>query len=73
MQTLHKSLGIFQVWLCIKPGIREQGAECGERGEYGECYIPENVAKHSRECLHIPGECCQKLQEVLPNILENVS
>ena len=34
-------------WLCIKPGIQEQGTECGERGECGECYISGNVAKHS--------------------------
>ena len=36
--------------LGIKPGIQEQGTECGERGEWGECYIPGNVAKHSGEC-----------------------
>ena len=35
--------------LCIKPGIQERGTESGERGEWGECYIPGNVAKHSRE------------------------
>ena len=35
--------------LRIKPGIQEQGTECGERG-MGECYIPGNVAKHSGEC-----------------------
>ena len=34
-------------WLCIKPGIQERGTE---RGEWGECYIPVNVAKHSGEC-----------------------
>ena len=36
--------------LCIKPGIQEQGTECGERGEWGECYIQGNVAKNSGEC-----------------------
>ena len=34
-------------WLYIKPVIQERGTECGERGQ---CYIPGNVAKHSREC-----------------------
>ena len=38
--------------LCIKQGIQERGTECecGERWEWGECYIPENVAKHSGKC-----------------------
>ena len=33
--------------LCIKPGIQERGTECGERGEWGECYIPGNAAKQT--------------------------
>ena len=37
-------------WLCIKPGIQERGTDCGERGEWGECYIPGYVLKHSGEC-----------------------
>ena len=37
-------------WLCIKPGIQERGTDCGERGEWGECYIPGDVLKHSGEC-----------------------
>ena len=36
--------------LCIKPGIQEWGTERREIGEWGECYIPGNVAKHSEEC-----------------------
>ena len=51
--------------LCIKPGIRELGTECGERGEWGECYIPGNVAKHS-------GKCPQTFREMSPNIPGNV-
>ena len=37
-------------WLCIKPGIQERGTDCGERGEWGECYIPGYVLKYSGEC-----------------------
>ena len=29
--------------LCIKPGIQERETECGE---WEECYIPGNAAKH---------------------------
>ena len=45
--------------LCIKPGIQERGTECGERREWGECYIPENVAKHS-------GKCCKTFRRMSP-------
>ena len=48
--------------LCIKPGIQERGTECGERGE---CYIPGNVVKCSRECP-------QTFREMSPNIPGNV-
>ena len=34
--------------LCVKPGIQERGTECGQRGEWGECCIPGNVAKHEQ-------------------------
>ena len=51
--------------LCIKPGIQERGAECGERGEWGECYISGNVAKHS-------GEYPQTFQGISSNIPGNV-
>ena len=77
--------------LCIKPGIQERVTECGKRGEQGECYIPgcyipENVAKYSGECLqtswgmslNIPGnlvkhsvECPQIFREISPNIPGN--
>ena len=72
--------------LCIKPGIQERVTECGKRGEQGECYIPENVAKYSGECLqtswgmslNIPGnvvknsvECPQTFREMSPNIPGN--
>ena len=36
-----------------------------ERGEWGECYIPGNVAKHS-------GECPQTFRGMWPNIPGNV-
>ena len=71
--------------LCIKPGIQERGTECGERGKWGEFYIPGNVSKHSVKCcqtfrgnilkqsegisLNIPGECRQAFQGMSPNIL----
>ena len=51
--------------LCIKPGIQEWGTECRERGEWGECYIPGNVATHS-------GECPQTLRGISPNTTGNV-
>ena len=51
--------------LCIKTGIQEQGTECGIRGEWGQCYIPGNVTKHS-------GESPQKFQAMSLNILRNV-
>ena len=47
---------------CIKPGIQERGTE---RGEWGECYIPGNVAKHS-------GKCPQTFRGMSPNIPGNV-
>ena len=56
----------MKVRLCIKPGILERGTECGERGEWGECYIPGNVLKHL-------GECCQIFREMSPNIPENIA
>ena len=49
--------------LCIKPGIQERGTE---RGEWGECFIPGNVVKHS-------GKCCQTFRGMLPNIAGNVA
>ena len=52
-------------WLCIKPGIQERGTDCGERGEWVECYIPGNVAKHS-------GECSQTFRGMLADIPGNV-
>ena len=48
-------------WLCMKIGIQERGTECRERGEWGECYIPGNVAKHS-------GECRQSFRGISSNI-----
>ena len=51
--------------LCIKPGIQERGTECGERGEWGECYIPENVAKHS-------GKCCKTFRRMSPKLSSNI-
>ena len=70
--------------LCIKTGMQERGTE---RGEWGECYIPGSVAKHSGECpqafrgmpSNIPenvlkhsGECPQTFWGMSPNIPENV-
>ena len=57
---------VFPEGLCIKTGIRERGTEYEERGEWEECYILGNVAKHS-------GECPQTFRGRSPNILENVS
>ena len=66
---------------------QERGTECGEHGEWGECYIPGNVAKHSGECPqtfwvmspNIPGnvakhsgECAQTFRGMSPNIPGNV-
>ena len=51
--------------LCIKTGIQERGTECGVRREWGECYIPGNVAKHS-------GECPQTFRGMSPNVPGNV-
>ena len=72
---------------CIKPGIQERGTECRERREWGESYIPKNVAKHSGECpqtfwampSNIPGnvkhsnECHQTFRGLQPNLPENVA
>ena len=52
--------------LCIKPGIQEQGTECGEGGEWGQCYIPRNVTKLS-------GECHKRFRGMLPNIPGNIA
>ena len=75
-------------WLCVKTGIQERGTECGERGEWGECYFPGNVTKHSGEypqtfrgmSPNIPGnvlkhsrECPQTFRGMTPNIPENVA
>ena len=38
-------------WLCIKPGIHGILRECTEHGEWGEYFIPGNVAEHSGEYL----------------------
>ena len=61
--------------------------EFGERGEWGGCYNPGNVAKHSGECPQIfrgissnipgnvakhSGECRQKFQGMSSNIPGNV-
>ena len=56
---------LCEIWLCIRPGIQERGTECGERGEWGECYIPGNVAKYS-------GECHQTFRGMSQNIPGNV-
>ena len=70
-------------WLCIKTGIKERETECGERGEWGECYIPENVAKYCgkypqifRGILSFPGnvlkylgKCSQAFQQMSSSIL----
>ena len=45
----------FDTRLCIKPGTQERGAECGERGEWVECYIPRNICKHQGMFQKIPG------------------
>ena len=73
--------------LCINPGIKERVMGCGKHGEWGECYIPGNGAKHSGECRQtfrvmlpkIPGnvlkdlaECCQIFRKMPPNIPESV-
>ena len=42
------------------------GTECGEREEYGECYIPGNIAKHF-------GECPQTFRGMSSNIPGNVT
>ena len=58
---------MFSLIFLIKPGIQERGTESGERGEWGECYIPgKNVLKHS-------GECRQTFREMSPNIPGNVA
>ena len=40
--------------LCIKPGIQERGTECGESGEWGECYIPGNI---TISAIKLHGRC----------------
>ena len=60
----NKQLSILKR-LYIKPGIQERGTECEERGEWGECYIPGNVAKYS-------GEYPQTFRGMSPNIPGNV-
>ena len=66
------NLIIFYLRLCIKPGIQEQGTECGERGKWGNVIfrgmspnIPGNVLKHS-------GGCLQTFRGMSSNILGNV-
>ena len=54
------------IQLCIKPRIHEQGTECEERGDWRECYILGNVAKHF-------GECPQTFRGMSPNIPGNVA
>ena len=57
MSALHRVVNMYESMIslveicriCIKPGIQERGTECRERGEWRECYIPENVAKYSGE------------------------
>ena len=86
--SVSKCISIYLFRLCIKPGIQERGTECEERDEYGECYIPGNVAKHSGECPqtfrgmwpNIPGnvlkhseECRQTFRGMSPNIPGNVA
>ena len=44
---------ILPLRLSIKQGIPEPGTESGKHAEYGECYIPGNVLKHSGECRQI--------------------
>ena len=64
--SVSKCISIYLFRLCIKPGIQERGTECEERDEYGECYIPGNVAKHS-------GECPQTFRGMSSNIPRNVA
>ena len=59
------SIKVIFSGLCLKTGIQERGTKCEECGEWGECYILGNVAKHS-------GECCQMFWGMLPNIQGNV-
>ena len=53
-------------------GIQERGTECRERREWGECYIPGNVAKHSGYFAKHSRECPQTFWGMLPNIPGNV-
>ena len=46
---MAKITNAWKSGLCIKTGIQERRTECGERGEWEECYIAGNVAKHSGE------------------------
>ena len=59
-------------WLRIKSGIQERRTECGERGEWGECYIPGNVAKHSGNVAKHSGECHKTFGGISPYIPGNV-
>ena len=47
--------------------------ECGERGEWGECYIPGNVAKHSGECPQTFRGMSSNIPGMSSNILGNVA
>ena len=79
----HSSLRLTVQRLCINPGIQEQEMECRE---WGECYIPGNVAKHSVECTQTfrgissnirgnvakhSGECRQHSGECSQNVLKH--
>ena len=59
----------FLFKLYIKPGILERGTECGE---HGECFIPGNVLKDSRECRQTFRECREKFLGMFSNIPGNV-
>ena len=50
--------------LCTKLGIQERGTECGELGEWVECYIVGSVLKYS-------GECRETFRGMSPNIMGN--
>ena len=59
--------------VCIKQRIRERETECGERREWGECYIPGKVLNILRNVAKHPGECPQTFQGMPSNILGNVA
>ena len=70
---VHLGYWTHLVWQCIKSGIQKRETECGE------CYIPRNVAKYSRECprtfrsIRHSSECSRTFSRISGNIPRNIT